>query len=116
VDVGGAGCDDGGVDVGGSEEGADVEGAEPDDGVVPAELVGGGFLSAGTPPTAWSRGVSSTPAGASIWATLAGSDGSLSPAVDLPIAKAAPAATSRPTTAIAMALELSPTPRRSPHG
>ena len=88
-----------------------VDGDEPvsgEDVAPPPELVGGGSLRSGTAPTVWSVGVSATAAGASIAAAGAGSeaDESPSPALDLPIAKAAPAATSRPTTASAMTREL----------
>ena len=90
-----------------------VDGDEPVSGeaVAPPELVWGGSFRFGTAPTVWSVGVSEAAAGASIAGAPAGSEdeASPSPALDLPSAKAAPAATSRPTTASAMTRELTAT-------
>ena len=90
-----------------------VDGDEPvsGDAVAPPELVCGGSFRFGTAPTAWSVGVSETAAGASIaGAPAVVDDGeSSSPALDLPSAKAAPAATSKPTAASAMTRELTAT-------
>lgn len=90
----------------------DVVEPVPGDVVAPPELVCGGSFRSATPPTVRSVGVSEAGAGASIAGALAGSEDaeeSPSPALALPTAKAAPAATSRPTTASAVTRELAGT-------
>jgi hypothetical protein len=97
----------------GGEEPVSGDPVEPVSGeaVAPPELLGGGSFRSATAPTVRSVGVSEAAAGASISGAPAGSDAeeSPSPALAFPKAKAAPAATSRPTTASAMTRELAGT-------